>query len=308
MTALKVITHECFVRHESPPGHPERPDRIKTVWATLDEDFGHLTRLEAPLADKSHIGLVHGAKYYDFVASHEGKASGDFASLDPDTHMSLGSLEAGLRAVGASTLAVDEVMRGDAERVFVAARPPGHHAEPSRAMGFCLFSSAAIAAEHARHEHGLTKVAVLDFDVHHGNGTQAAFWDDGDLLFASSHQMPLYPGTGAVSETGCGNIHNAPLRAGSSGADVVEVWRDHLLPKIKSEKPELIIISAGFDAHRRDPLASVDCEAEDFGTITTLIRNLAEDCAEGRVISLLEGGYDLQGLRDSLEAHLKALS
>lgn len=303
---LEIITHASFERHPVPMGHPERPDRIRTVWQALDDHFADLTRHEAPRATADHVALVHGPDYYDFIASHEAD-DGQLRSIDGDTHMGSGSLEAGLRAAGGAVMGVDRVMRGEAERVFLAARPPGHHAEPDTAMGFCLFSSAAIAAEHARQAHGLTRVAVVDFDVHHGNGTQAAFWNDGDLLFASSHQMPLFPGTGSMTETGCGNIFNAPLRAGTDGATVVSVWEDHLLPRIKDAKPEMIIISAGFDAHARDPLASIEMQAEDFGRLTSLIRNLAEEVAEGRILSLLEGGYDLEGLRSSLVAHLEAL-
>ena len=303
---LDIITHDCFAHHTVPQGHPERPDRIKTVWQALDDNFPDLKRLDSPKATLDQITLVHGNDYYDFVASHEA-GDGQMRSIDGDTHMTDGSLEAGLRAAGGAVLGVDRVMSGESDRVFLAARPPGHHAEPDTAMGFCLFSSAAIAAEHARKAHGLTRVAVVDFDVHHGNGTQAAFWKDGDLLFASSHQMPLFPGTGSSAETGCGNIFNAPLRAGSNGAEVVSVWRDYLLPKIAAMKPEMVIISAGFDAHAYDPLANIEMQAEDFGILTTLIRQMAEDVAEGRIVSLLEGGYDLEGLRSSLVAHLDAL-
>lgn len=306
MHMLKIITHEAFAHHPVPMGHPERPDRIRTVWQAIEEKFADIECLEAPKAAPDRIALVHGNAYLDAIASYDTQSDGT-TPLDPDTHMGRGSLEAGLRAAGGAVLAVDEVMTGAAERVFLAARPPGHHAEPDTAMGFCLFSSAAIAAQHARELYGLTRVAVVDFDVHHGNGTQAAFWHDGDLLFASSHQMPLFPGTGAADETGQGNIHNAPLRAGSDGDTVISVWRDHLIPKIKAGKPELIILSAGFDAHIDDPLASVELEAEDFATLTTLIRQLAEDCADGRLVSLLEGGYDLAALKASVTSHLNAL-
>ena len=308
MTALKVVTHPCFALHPVPMGHPERPDRIRTVWNALDEEFAGLERLEAPRAEAESIALVHDERYLEYIASHAPGDDDGMVSLDGDTHMGRHSLEAALRAAGGAVLGVDQVMAGEAERVFLAARPPGHHAEPDRPMGFCLFSSAAIAAQHARAKHGLTRVAVLDFDVHHGNGTQSAFWKDGDLVFASSHQMPLFPGTGAAGETGVGNIHNAPLEAGRDGAFVTRVWEEHLIPKVREAKPELVIISAGFDAHSRDPLASIDCEAEDFGNITRMIREMAEETAEGRIVSLLEGGYDLEGLRDSLTAHLRALS
>ena len=305
MTTLSVITHDAFALHPVPMGHPERPDRIRHVWQALDEDFHDLPRFEAPEASAEAIARVHGDYYLDLIAEQE-PAEG-MISLDPDTHMGKGTLEASRRAAGGAVMAVDQVMTGQADRVFLAARPPGHHAEPHKPMGFCLFSSAAIAAEHARAVHGLTRVAVVDFDVHHGNGTQAAFWDDGDLVFASSHQMPLFPGTGSITETGCGNIHNAPMRAGDDGAAVIAAWHDELIPKVKAAKPELIILSAGFDAHEADPLASLRLQAEDFATLTTMIRQLAEDTAEGRLVSLLEGGYDLAALKASVTAHLNAL-
>ena len=305
MSKLTVITHDAFANHPVPMGHPERPDRIRHVWQALDEDFADLARLEAPEASAEAIARVHGDYYLELIAEQEPQEG--MISLDPDTHMGKGTLEASRRAAGGAVLAVDQVMTGQAERVFLAARPPGHHAEPHKPMGFCLFSSAAIAAEHARAVHGLTRVAVVDFDVHHGNGTQAAFWDDGDLIFASSHQMPLFPGTGSITETGCGNIHNAPMRAGDDGEAVIAAWRDELLPKVKAAKPELIILSAGFDAHEADPLASLNLRAEDFATLTTLIRQLAEDTADGRLVSLLEGGYDLAALKASVTAHLNAL-
>ena len=305
MSKLTVITHDAFANHPVPMGHPERPDRIRHVWQALDEDFADLARHEAPEASAEAIARVHGDYYLELIAEQEPQEG--MISLDPDTHMGKGTLEASRRAAGGAVLAVDQVMTGQAERVFLAARPPGHHAEPHKPMGFCLFSSAAIAAEHARAVHGLTRVAVVDFDVHHGNGTQAAFWDDGDLIFASSHQMPLFPGTGSITETGCGNIHNAPMRAGDDGEAVIAAWRDELLPKVKAAKPELIILSAGFDAHEADPLASLNLRAEDFATLTTLIRQLAEDTADGRLVSLLEGGYDLAALKASVTAHLNAL-
>ena len=305
MSKLTVITHDAFANHPVPMGHPERPDRIHHVWQALDEGFADLARREAPEASAEAIARVHGDYYLELIAEQEPQEG--MISLDPDTHMGKGTLEASRRAAGGAVLAVDQVMTGQAERVFLAARPPGHHAEPHKPMGFCLFSSAAIAAEHARAVHGLTRVAVVDFDVHHGNGTQAAFWDDGDLIFASSHQMPLFPGTGSITETGCGNIHNAPMRAGDDGEAVIAAWRDELLPKVKAAKPELIILSAGFDAHEADPLASLNLRAEDFATLTTMIRQLAEDTADGRLVSLLEGGYDLAALKASVTAHLNAL-
>ena len=306
--SLTLITHPAFALHHTPFGHPERVDRIKHVWSVMDQDFADLPRLQAERATDDAIARVHGARYLDFIAAQEPRTPDDgMIPLDPDTHMSNGSLDAGLRAAGGAIQCVDQVMSGASHRAFLAARPPGHHAEPDRPMGFCLFSSAAIAAQHARATYGLTRVAVLDFDVHHGNGTQAAFWDDGDLTFASSHQMPLYPGSGARAETGVGNIHNAPMRAGDDGPAVIAAWRDVLLPAVKAAKPELIIISAGFDAHADDPLGGLNLTDQDFATLTTMIRQLAEDCADGRIVSLLEGGYNLDALASSVRAHLNAL-
>ena len=306
---LTILRHSAFAGHAVPPGHPERPDRIATINAMLDADFVHLPMATAPNADRKHLGLVHSAAYIDAIFAAAPKAdSPDIVGLDSDTLMSAGTLPAALAAAGGAVEAVRRVLTGEAKRVFVAARPPGHHAEPSRAMGFCFFSNAAIAGKYALAEAGLDRVAVVDFDVHHGNGTQACFWDDSRYLFASSHQMPLYPGTGAEDETGCGNIFNAPIAPGTDGASIVRVWQDDLLPKIAAGKPELIIISAGFDAHARDPLGGLNMEAEDFAEVTRLICEVADAHAEGRVVSMLEGGYDLQGLRDSCAAHLHALS
>ena len=305
MTALKIFRHDCFAAHRVPQGHPERSERIETINALLDAAFSDCAQIAPPRAEYDTLCLVHDAAYVDAIfasAPDEG-----LAHLDGDTVMCADSLGAALTAAGGAVESTRLVLEGEAERVFVAARPPGHHAEPDKAMGFCFFSNAAIAAKYAISAHGLNRVAVVDFDVHHGNGTQAAFWDDPRTIFASSHQMPLFPGTGAKHETGVGNIFNAPIDAGADGAVLVEVWRDYLLPAVAEMRPELIIISAGFDAHKRDPLAGLELEAEDFATITTLIRGLADECAGGRIVSLLEGGYDLEALRDSAAAHLNAL-
>ncbi len=307
LAPLTIITHPVFALHRTPMGHPERVDRIRRVWSVLDDDFADLERLEAETATSDAIARVHGPRYMDFIAAQEPADDATLTPLDPDTHMSSHSLEAGLRAAGGAMQCVDQVMTGRSARAFLAARPPGHHAEPDTPMGFCLFSSAAIAAQHARATYGLTRVAVVDFDVHHGNGTQAAFWDDGDLTFASSHQMPLYPGSGRRDETGVGNIHNAPMTAGDGGAEVIAAWRDVLLPAVAAAKPELIIISAGFDAHADDPLGGLKMQADDFAALTIMIRQCAEDHADGRIISLLEGGYNLTALQASVRAHLNAL-
>jgi acetoin utilization deacetylase AcuC-like enzyme len=217
------------------------------------------------------------------------------------------SAEAARRAAGAAIDAVDAVMSGHATNAFCATRPPGHHAETATAMGFCLFGNVAIAAHHAREKYGLSRVAILDFDVHHGNGTQDLFWSDPDVLFISSHEMPLYPGSGARSETGAGNIVNLPLRSGSGSDEFRQIWTDEGLPTLETFRPELIIVSAGFDAHERDPLASINLTAEDFGWITAEIVQKADTLCQGRIVSCLEGGYDLQGLAESTAAHVLAL-
>jgi acetoin utilization deacetylase AcuC-like enzyme len=305
MTDLKILRHPCFADHIVPIGHPERPDRIRTINAMLESQFSDCYHGEPPAADLDHLRLVHESSYVDAIfqsAPEEG-----LVHLDGDTVMSPHSLAAALAGAGGAVEATRQVLTGEAGRVFVASRPPGHHAEPAQAMGFCLFSNAAIAAKYAIAIHGLDRVAVVDFDVHHGNGTQAAFWSDSHTIFASSHQMPLYPGTGAKDETGVGNIFNAPIAAGTDGDTITRIWQDYLLPKVAAMAPELIIISAGFDAHRLDPLGGLNMEAEDFANITRMIRNQAEDLAHGRIVSILEGGYDLDGLRDSAAAHLEVL-
>ena len=229
------------------------------------------------------------------------------AMVDGDTILSPGSAEAALRAAGALCAAVDAVMAGDAKNAFCAVRPPGHHAEPETAMGFCLFNNVAIGALHARAAHGLTRIAVVDFDVHHGNGTQAAFEADADLFFASSHQSPLYPGSGNIVERGVGNIFNAPLPPGAGSDAFRDAWRERLLPALRDFKPEFILISAGFDAHADDPLANLNLTDEDYAWITREIMAIAEACCEGRVVSTLEGGYDLEALARSVSAHIREL-
>ncbi len=308
--ATQLYTHPSFLDHRTGDYHPERPPRLTAVLEALEADeFAGLERHEAPSAELDRLELVHPLEFVTAVFDAI-PAAGDDAPhrhLDPDTVVSSGSKEASLRAVGALCAAVDAVVGGDVDNAFCAVRPPGHHAEPARAMGFCLFSSIAIAAQHARAEYGLTRIAVVDFDVHHGNGTQAAFWDDADLFYASTHQFPHYPGTGAADETGQGNIVNAPLRAGADGTAFRSAMNDNILPALDAFKPELVLISAGFDAHAADPLAEVNLVEEDFAWVTQELMNQADIHAKGRVVSALEGGYDLAALGRSAAAHVRTL-
>lgn len=305
---VALITHESCLDHDTGPGHPERADRLRSVLAALSEDsFPDLLREDAPQATAERIARVHDADYVrDLLAVVV--PPGELAALDGDTIMSSGSIEAALRAAGGAMLAVDMVMEGRVKAAFTAVRPPGHHARPAQAMGFCLFNNVAIAAQHARDRWGLRRIAVADFDVHHGNGTQEEFWSDSELFYASSHQSPCYPGTGSRDEQGAAhNVANAPLAPGSGGTEFRRAWSRELLPALDAFAPELVIISAGFDAHRRDPLANLMLDAEDFAWITGELVALAGGHAQGRVISLLEGGYDLEALAESAAAHVRAL-
>jgi len=303
MTAL--FTHPSSLSHVTPEGHPERPDRIRAIDGILaTPPFERLLRCEAPLGRDEDILRAHAAAHLQRIRSaapHQG-----IEYLDPDTAMSPGTLEAALRAVGAATAAVDLVFRGEADNAFCAMRPPGHHAEGARPMGFCFFNQAAIAALYARARYGAARVAVVDFDVHHGNGTQNIFWSDPDLFYGSTHQMPLYSGTGSSTETGVGNIFNAPLRAGDGGEQFREALAS-VTHALDGFTPDLVIISAGFDAHHRDPLGSLRLTEADFAWATLQLMQLAETHAHGRVVSVLEGGYDLQGLASSVGAHVRAL-
>ncbi|MEJ8571674.1 histone deacetylase family protein [Microbaculum marinum] len=300
------LTHPACLEHDNGFGHPERPDRLLAIERALENElFQSLIREQAPLGTLEQAELAHPREYVDRVAAAAPEEG--HVQLDPDTVMSPGSLEAALRAIGAATAAVDEVVERKVSNAFCAVRPPGHHAEKVRAMGFCLFGTAAVAARHAQRQHGLERVAVVDFDVHHGNGTQDIFWDDPSLFYGSTHQMPLYPGTGAPSETGAGNIFNAPLQPGDGAAEFREAMEAVILPGLERFAPELVIISAGFDAHTRDPLANINLVEQDFAWITRRLAEIADSCCSGRVVSLLEGGYDLQGLALSAAAHVAAL-
>ncbi len=302
-----LYTHSSALNHVTPDGHPERVARIEAIVAALaDPRFNELDRRDAPLGDCAEILRCHPENYLTRIEAAI-PASG-WASLDADTHVSPGSLEAAFRGVGACAAAVDGVLSRDFTNAFVAMRPPGHHAETSTAMGFCLFGNAAIAVKRALDHHQLERIALLDFDVHHGNGSQDLLWDEARALFASSHQMPLYPGTGATHETGAhGNVMNVPLAPMTGGAEMRRAWGDAILPAIDDFAPELVIISAGFDAHVADPLANLNWTIEDFEWVTEAICDLAEAHSNGRVVSTLEGGYDLTALAASVAAHVGVL-
>ena len=305
MTTL-VLSHDACIEHEPPEGHPERPDRLRAIMAMLEaEPFHDLLREEAPLGSLEDVARAHPQDYIELIEGSVPEIG--IEPLDPDTWMSPRSLEATLRAVGAGTRAVDAVMSGEVDNAFGAVRPPGHHAETNRAMGFCLFNSVAVAAHYARAKHGIERPAVIDFDVHHGNGTQEIFWNDEDLFYASTHQMPLFPGSGSRQETGEGNIFNAPLSPGAGGDQFREAMETVVLPALDAFGPDLVIISAGFDAHKLDPLANLNLTEEDFAWATLKLMEMADKYCEGRVVSMLEGGYDLKGLAASCGIHLQAL-
>ena len=305
MTTL-YLTHSSFADHAVPDGHPERPDRIRAVQAVLGaSDYDWLTRSEAPVAGERLLTLAHPQRYVDAI--RDARPATGRAQLDADTWMSPGTWEASLRAVGGACRAVEAVVSGEVSNAFVASRPPGHHAERTRAMGFCLFSTAAIAARHARTLPGIARVAIVDIDVHHGNGTQDVVWDDPTILYASTHQMPLYPGTGAPDEVGAGNVLNVPLVPGSDGAAMRHAYAEIVLPRVEAFAPDLVIVSAGFDAHARDPLAQLMWSGEDFGWLSARLAETANRVCGGRLVSVLEGGYDLDGLCEGVRAHVDAL-
>ena len=302
-----LITHSDCLEHVTPPGHPERVERLKAVLAALEpEEFAYLVRVDAPLADDAPLRLGHSPAH---IAALEARSPEQgFATIDADTFLSPGSLSAARRASGALVRAVDMVLADEVRNAFCAVRPPGHHAERVTAMGFCLYGNVAIGARYALEVHGLERVAVMDFDVHHGNGTQDILWHDARSAFASTHQMPLFPGTGSTGERGAHNqILNVPLDAGMGGADFRALMREQVLPFLDSHAPQLVFISAGFDAHARDPLANVNLTEADFAWVTSELCSLAHRHCEGRVVSTLEGGYDLKALAASAAAHVRVL-
>lgn len=301
------ITHPSALQHQTPPGHPERPERILAIERMLEKErFSALIRESAPMAEMETLTLAHPEEHVIYLRSISPREG--MVRLDEDTTMSPGTYEAALRAAGGAARAVDEVMTGQVRNAFVAMRPPGHHAERNRAMGFCFFNNAAIAARHAQSRYGAERVAILDWDVHHGNGTQDIFWSDGSVMYCSTHEAPLYPGTGAAAEVGeYGTIVNAPLSPGDGSDAFREVMDGLVLPRIDAFQPDLIVISAGFDAHWRDPLASLNLTETDFAWATMRLMDLADRHCGRRIVSLLEGGYDLEGLAKSTAAHLDAL-
>jgi acetoin utilization deacetylase AcuC-like enzyme len=302
-----LLTHSACLSHDVPEGHPECPERLMAVLGALEaEPFAALLREEAPRASLEAIGRVHPRPFIEALLAAVPRSG--IRLVDADTALSPGSGEAALRAAGAVTRAVDLVMSGVVRNAFCAVRPPGHHAEPEQAMGFCLFNNVAIGALHARAAHGQTRVAVVDFDVHHGNGTQAVAYGDADFFYASTHQSPLYPGTGASSEHGvANNIVNIPFPPGSGSDTFRAAFAQELLPRLESFAPDFILISAGFDAHAWDPLAQLELRAPDYDWATEQLCDVARRASKGRLVSVLEGGYDPGGLAESAAAHVRAL-
>lgn len=304
--ATRLYEHPIFLEHITPPGHPERPDRLRSLNIALEHpNFERLERKEAPQANEDAVLLAHPEEHLLSVMRQIPEEDGEINRVEADTYVSQKSLQAALTGIGAAMAAVDDVFTGAADNVFVAARPPGHHAETAKAMGFCLFNNVAIAARHAQKAHGAERVAIIDWDVHHGNGTQDIFWNDTSVLFCSTHQMPLYPWSGDKNETGVkNNIVNAPLSPNTGSEYFREAFKSRVLPAIADFSPDLILISAGFDAHHRDPLAQINLVGEDFDWATGRLLEMADKYASNRVVSLLEGGYDLEGLAESAAMHI----
>lgn len=305
----RLYENSIFLEHRTPPGHPERPDRLRSLNIALEHpNFAPLDRRQAPQANEDLVLLAHPEKHLYSVMREIPEEEDRINQIEADTYASQKSLQAALTAIGGAVAAVDDVFSREVDNAFVAARPPGHHAERDKAMGFCLFNTVAIAARHAQKKWGAERVAIIDWDVHHGNGTQDIFWNDPSVLFCSTHQMPLYPGTGAKNETGiAGNIVNAPLSPNVGSEHFREAFKSRVLAAVKDFAPDFILISAGFDAHHRDPLAQINLVGEDFDWATARVMELADRSAENRVVSLLEGGYDLEGLAESAGMHILRL-
>jgi len=303
-----IIHHDDCLRHDPGPGHPERIERVAAVLKALDGLAG-LEFLPAPRATLEQVERVHDADYWARLVELEPApdAPADRVALDPDTWLSSGSIDAALRGSGAACFAVDQLFEEQAKNAFCVTRPPGHHAESAMAMGFCLLNHAAVAARHAQAQHGAQRVAILDFDVHHGNGTQAIFEGSPDVLYVSSHQHPLYPGTGLAEERGCGNVLNLPLAPAAGGVEFRAAWSEKGLPALERFSPDLVIVSAGFDGHQRDPLGQLQLEDPDYAWITRELCALADTACAGRLVSILEGGYDLEALASAALAHVGAL-
>ncbi len=302
----QLYSHEIHLQHITPPGHPERVDRLIAVAEALSApEFDDLERKPSVRVDEKLLELVHPPEFINKIRSS--MPSEGYVQFAPDTHISAKSWESVLFGVGAGLAAVDAVFGSQADNAFVAIRPPGHHAEIDTAMGFCLVNNIAIAARYAQEKHGIERVAIVDWDVHHGNGTQAIFYNNPDIMFASTHQMPLYPGSGYENETGVGNIHNVPLREDDDGLVFRDAFNSRILPAINDFSPELILVSAGFDAHYRDPLGGLQLVADDFDWATGKLMDMAARFCNNRLVSLLEGGYDLRGLGESTAAHVNRL-
>lgn len=305
----RLYENAVFLEHETPAGHPERADRLRSLNIALEHpNFAPLQRVEAKIANEDAVLLAHPEEHLFSVMRQIPEEEGEINQIEADTYVSPKSLQAALTAIGGAMAAVDAVMAGEISNAFVAGRPPGHHAEKSKAMGFCLFNTVAIAARHAQKKFGAERVAIVDWDVHHGNGTQDIFWDDPSVLFCSTHQMPLYPGTGARDETGSkNNVVNAPLSPNVGSDHFREAFKSRVLPALQDFSPDLILISAGFDAHHRDPLAQINLVGEDFDWATGRLMEVADRFAHNRVVSILEGGYDLEGLAESAGLHILRL-
>jgi acetoin utilization deacetylase AcuC-like enzyme len=301
-----LYEHKIFLEHNTPAGHPERADRLRSLAIALEHpNFEKLVRVEAPQANEDAVILAHPDSHLISVMREIPEEEDSIRQIEADTYVSSKSLQAALTGIGGAMAAVDDVFLGRADNAFVASRPPGHHAEKTKAMGFCLFNNVAIAARHAQKTYGVERVAIVDWDVHHGNGTQDIFWDDPSVLFCSTHQMPLYPWTGELSETGAHkNIVNAPLATNSAGEHFREAFSSRVLPALHEFRPDFILISAGFDAHHRDPLAQINLVGDDFDWATGRLMEIAGKYAGNRVVSLLEGGYDLEGLAESAGLHI----